>query len=100
MKKTILFFYLLFFTAVLYGEDGYRLWLRYDKINDAALLQRYRNEISSLVFTGSSPTMTIAKNELVNDLEALLATKIIAQKNIANKCILAGTSSTSTIIQS
>ena len=60
MKKTLLLVIsFLAFTRLL-AEDGYRLWLRYDKINDAALLQRYRNEISSLVFTGSSPTIASA----------------------------------------
>ena len=41
MKKTFLFIWLLC-TITVNAEDGYRLWLRYDKIDNAALLQQPR----------------------------------------------------------
>jgi hypothetical protein len=37
------------------GEDGYRLWLRYDRIADSRKLQNYRQSIRAIVLT-QSPT--------------------------------------------
>ena len=55
------------------AEDGYRLWLRYDRIDDALLLQQYRLAIGPSCFpvTGSD-TRTAARNELSEALAGLL----------------------------
>jgi alpha-glucuronidase len=96
MKK--LFFILsLFLVSMLYAEEGYRLWLRYDKIDDAALLQQYRNEILSIKFTDSSPTLLAAKEELSKGLSGSLDKKISEQSAIKNGCVLVGTASASDI---
>ncbi|HEX6181947.1 MAG TPA: alpha-glucuronidase family glycosyl hydrolase, partial [Chitinophagaceae bacterium] len=58
------------------AEDGYRLWLRYDKIKNEALLQQYKRAIKSINFPSSSPTLLAAKNELLAGLEGLLGQKI------------------------
>lgn len=58
------------------AEDGYRLWLRYDKIPDRQVLQQYNNAISSIRFIGSSETLHAANSELLAGLEALLGKKI------------------------
>jgi alpha-glucuronidase len=73
-----------------YAEDGYRLWLRYDKIDDANLLQQYRNKISSLKFTGTSPVQLSAKEELVLGLQGLLDKKLSVQNNITEGTVLVG----------
>jgi alpha-glucuronidase len=85
--------------ATLYAEDGYRLWLRYDKIDNATLLQQYRNSITGIQFTASTPTLKIAKEELLNGLEGLLRKKFTEQKTVSEKNIVVGTPSTSSIIQ-
>lgn len=64
------------------AEDGYRLWLRYDKIQNEALLQQYRNVVRSVFFEGSSPTLNIAKAELLSALEGLLGKKINETRSI------------------
>jgi alpha-glucuronidase len=88
MKKTFLFFHLFFFTAIAFAEDGYRLWLRYDKIDDATLLQRYRNQINSIYFDvysdEPSPTFEIAKKELITGLQGLLDKKINEGKDFSS----------------
>lgn len=58
------------------AEDGYRLWLRYNKIDSAPLLQEYRNKIKTIHFYGASPILTIAKKELSNGLTSMLDKKI------------------------
>ncbi|HYE56460.1 MAG TPA: alpha-glucuronidase family glycosyl hydrolase, partial [Chitinophagaceae bacterium] len=78
MKRAIVHFLLLAILSVsiaVKGEDGYRLWLRYDKITDARLLQLYNAAIPSIHFPVSSPTQQIAKKELVTGLQGLLGQK-------------------------
>jgi alpha-glucuronidase len=89
-----------FIAGHLLAEDGYRLWLRYDKIDNAAVLQQYRNSITHISFTGTSATLTAARKELLNGLEGLLSKKIFTQTTVTDKCILAGTPGTSSVIKS
>lgn len=99
MRKVCFIFCLLLCASVIFAEDGYRLWLRYDKIDDNVLLQQYRKSIGGIQFTTNSPTPSAAKQELLNGLEGLLSKKISEQKTITDHCILAGTASSSNIIQ-
>ena len=88
MKKV--FFILCFFSLLvsLHAEDGYRLWLRYDKIDDPSLLQQYQHEISSIYFFDNlSPTLTVAKNELLTGLQGLLNKQIKEVKKIESNTI-------------
>jgi len=99
MKKLLLVACSCLVAVFLYAEDGYRLWLRYDKIDDAVLLQQYRNSITGIQCSASSPTLSVARQELVNDLQSLLDKNITAQNTITDKCIVAGTPSSSSIIK-
>ena len=87
MKKIVLLVISLFTISCLFAEDGYRLWLRYDKIDDNTLLQQYRNQISSIVLNGSSPTLTVAGKELLAGLQGLLGKKIPEAKEIKSGSI-------------
>ncbi len=58
------------------AEDGYRLWLRYDKISDQALLGHYKKNIQSITIKGSSPTLDIIRKELSNGISGLFGTGI------------------------
>jgi alpha-glucuronidase len=55
-----------------YSEDGYRLWLRYDKIKDEKLLNQYRGHIQNVFLPGSSETIVVLKKELSMALKGLL----------------------------
>ncbi len=74
--KRLLFFSFIFLSFCSQAEDGYRLWLRYEKIDDAALLQQYRTAISSFYVEGSSPTLAIVKSELQLGLNGLLGKEV------------------------
>jgi len=91
MKRYCFAICLLLCSSILFGEDGYRLWLRYDKIDDPTLLKEYRTAISSISFQGSSPTLDVAKKELMNGLEGLLDKKIPEQKILVDGCVVVGT---------
>src|SRR5688572_33387260 len=70
------------------AEDGYRLWLRYDKVKNESLLREYRSKIKSVYFTGSSPTLLAAKNELFTGLEGLLGQKTPEGKTVQEGSLL------------
>jgi alpha-glucuronidase len=66
----------------LQAEDGYRLWLRYDLISNATLLQEYTKQITGFRFLEQeSPTLSAAKKELIAGLGGLLGKKIDTNSN-------------------
>lgn len=100
MKKIIFLFILIIAGTRLMAEDGYRLWLRYDKISDAALLQQYRNKISTIELNASTATLQAAKEELFSGLEGLLGVKLTGNLNNKNNLLVAGTPSSSSFVRS
>jgi len=79
---------LLLVSVFCHGEDGYRLWLRYDKVDNDNLLQQYRSRISSFLFYGNSSTLNAAKNELKIGLQGLLDKKITETNSAINGTIV------------
>ncbi|WP_153798564.1 alpha-glucuronidase family glycosyl hydrolase [Foetidibacter luteolus] len=76
MKKVCLAFSFFLVTIQVFAEDGYRLWLRYDKISNAKLLQQYRQQVRNVYCPRVSPTLEAAWQELNAGLEGLLQKKI------------------------
>ena len=97
MKKIILLFIQFFLFLALKAEDGYRLWLRYDRINNAQVLQQYLKQLSNIQTAGNSPTISIAREELANGISGLLGKKITA--NSSDGAILLATAANSLIIR-
>lgn len=91
---------LIFTVTRSFGEDGYRLWLRYDKIADPIVLRQYRTVIRGVVFPASSPTLSAAKDELYKGLGGLLGQEVAAQNGECDYCVLAGTPATSPLVAS
>jgi alpha-glucuronidase len=54
------------------AEDGYELWLRYHPV-EKQVLAGYRASTTALVVEGNSPTLSVARDELVRGLSGLLA---------------------------
>jgi alpha-glucuronidase len=92
MRKKLSAILLLHFLClgILHAEDGYRLWLRYDKIDNQVLLQRYRGLISSIKMEGSSATLEAAKQELVTGLSGLLGSKVTDVAAIREHSLVVG----------
>lgn len=55
-----------------FSETGYRLWLRYDQIQDAAVLASYRKQLTSFYFPANADMALVAKKELLMALVGLL----------------------------
>lgn len=68
----LIFVLVLFAVCKAFGEDGYRLWLRYDKIQDKALLKQYQSLIKNVYVGVNSETGEIIKSELKTALKGLL----------------------------
>lgn len=70
----VLFISLIIFQSCLtaFAEDGYRLWLRFDKIEDEALRNTYLKNIHFLFIDGNSEILKTAEKELLTGLNGLL----------------------------
>jgi len=101
MRSSIFsFLYFLFFSVSAYAEDGYRLWLRYEPVEDERLLSEYHKLIEEAVVFGRSSTTAAIKAELEMGLGGMLGKKISVSDQIREgKNILAvGTPQNSQII--
>jgi alpha-glucuronidase len=82
MKKVILLV-LFILPAAAIAEDGYRLWLRYDRVKDAARLASYQRLIKGWYIDGNSPTLDAAARELGMGLSGLLGLTLSASDRIS-----------------
>jgi alpha-glucuronidase len=83
---------LLFAATSVSAEDGYRLWLRYERV-PAPMLAAYRSRITSVIVEGRSPTADIIREELRNGLSGLLGTSVpLAEKVERDGAIVVTTS--------
>lgn len=96
MKKisTLLIAFLLAAMCAM-AEDGYRLWLRYDKIADASLLANYHKTLKGWKAPVSSDISRAAFRELKSGLRGLLGKELPQVKKVTQGTILAGTPSNS-----
>src|SRR5690625_4671992 len=83
------------------ADDGYRLWLRYDNIQNEELRERYLQQISQLHYAGSSAPIEMAKEEIQRGLSGLLAQKIsFSDRPAGSATLVAGTPGSSPYIRS
>ena len=75
MRRRLLAF-LLLLPGLLRAEDGYRLWLRYDRLTDEPLRAAYAAALAQIVLATpagtESPTLAAARTELADGLGGLL----------------------------
>jgi alpha-glucuronidase len=102
MKRAALLPLLALWLCAARAEDGYRLWLRYDLVDNKSLLEQYRMSISSFQFNAESNTLVAARNELLTGLHGLLGAwpgEIYGESGrFGNGCLIVGTSTSSPII--
>ncbi len=76
-------------------DDGYRLWLKYDRISDSRVLKRYQKQISHWRVEGNSPTSGVIRHELDLALNGLLGDVEQGKGRLANNELLVGTPASS-----
>jgi alpha-glucuronidase len=83
------------------GEDGYRLWLRYDVISNAEVGNAYRSVIRQMLVEGNSATIKVMKEELQSGLGGMLGKEIPFVSQLKETgTLVAGTPGTSALIAS
>ena len=73
-----------------HADDGYRLWMRYDKITNKEVLANYKLLISNIGFDGNSSILNAAKDELVTGLSSLLGEKIPVTSELKDHSVVIG----------
>lgn len=89
--RIVLVAFVLIQTFAVQAEDGYRLWLRYDKIGNTRLLSQYKKDFSNLYIDGQSATQLAIKTELETGLTGLLDFKPTQKKTISTGTLLVAT---------
>jgi alpha-glucuronidase len=82
------------------AEDGYRLWLRYDRINNTNILNEYKKLIVPVAVLGNSPGIKIAKEELINGVKGLTGLQVLLSSNIVNSSLIIGNAGSSKALSS
>jgi alpha-glucuronidase len=74
-----------------YAENGSRLWLRYDKIQNQQVLASYQKLISSVYFDANSETTKVALSELKKGLNGLFGQNVVFSNDGNNSLIIGNT---------
>jgi alpha-glucuronidase len=83
------------------AEDGYRLWLRYDRIADSGKVREYKESIRAVVLNSQSATGSVIKQELGLALAGLLGENIPIEKDFRSSgTVLIGSPGSSPVIKS
>lgn len=93
---------LLFFIAISFStsaNNGYDLWLKYEKLKDVKLISSYQGTLQSVSISGNSATIQKAKEELAFAIKGLLGSNIKWKNEaIENNSLIIGTPSSNKII--
>lgn len=102
--KLIRILWVVFLSTLAMGsqaEDGYHLWLRYNRISDKALLKAYRRQIQVICAGRPSPTLDAAGKELQIALSGLLQKPVPLTQQISQPGTLVfGTAASSQVVAS
>lgn len=83
---------------MLHAENGYDLWLRYQKVDNSQLLNSYSKTLAKLNFPVNSAILTEAKKELQQGLNGLLDTNLPETDGISKGTLLVGTPASSEVL--
>lgn len=94
MKKIIVLLLLISLSTLARADNGYRLWMRYERLSNTPMLNRYKKILTAPAVIGSSASINITRQELSKALPGLLGTPSIISNTIqANTGLIVGTSS-------
>ena len=93
-------FFVISVCPILSADDGYELWMSYKKLDEAAILNEYRQAFSSIVIEGDSETLGIVRDELKKGLEGLLGVDVPVRSTLSKSAALViGTPARSQVVQ-
>lgn len=79
------------------GEDGYRLWLRYDPL-PAKAIEIYKTRVTAVVVQGNSATLDAIRRELVSGCSGLLGSAVPDSGDVKDGAVVVGTPQSSPLI--
>lgn len=82
-------------SSIIEGEDGYRLWLKYDPITSASLKKKYTQQVGRFHVTGDSETMQVVRDELNYALNGMLTDATVVSQKQAGLLVVAGNQASS-----
>ena len=93
MKRYRILIFLLFIltkTAIGQNLDDYKLWLKYEKVDNAALLKDYNEIVKSIYFPKGSEILNNAKKELSEALPQILGKPVLfsSDLNVKNTLVI------------
>ena len=94
LKRLVLLFAILHIAGNGYADDGYKLWLGYNAVADKKLAAKYKAQLAHAKFTGTTPSLNAAREELLNGLKGTLALKPQIIEKIEYPALLVGIAST------
>jgi len=82
------------------AEDGYRLWLRYEKVQNKEILGEYQSLLNEIVLQQNSQTISAAEQEMQKGLNGLLGKHIPIRNSLGgNHSLIIGTPQQSSLIR-
>lgn len=90
-RNIILLLLLLLCTQGLYAESGYRLWLRYQPVEDSSLCEAYRRQNRKVMFPGEAESLAAARWELEQGLSGLLDLAYTEVDKVEEHTLIVGT---------
>ncbi len=82
------------------ADDGYDLWMSYRKLDDATILNEYRQAFSYIVIQGDSETLHIIREEVKKGLDGLLGVDLPISSTITkSRALVIGTPKQSGLIK-
>ncbi len=83
---------ILILTSYIHAEDGYKLWLRYNKIGNSKLLGTYNSHIQSIWLTENNETFLVVRKEIELALQGLLGQNpVFSTEKPKNNGLIIGT---------
>ena len=94
IQRTIVILLFISVSITSFAEDGYDLWMRYKKIDNVTLLNKYRSLINAPVILGTSATINAAKKELEMGINGLLSSHFTIKDKISQGTTLVAATAT------
>lgn len=91
-KKALFLFICIIFSSITKAEDGYDLWLRYQKITDITIAEEYSDKIESVWLAEENATFNVISEEIKKAYGGMLDINPLFEKSIPkNNCLVIGT---------
>jgi alpha-glucuronidase len=88
LRFSLILIIVILFLQPLTADDGYRLWLKYDRLSDNDMSDSYRELLTKTYIPQRSPVSEVITNELNNAISGLLGKRLTYSNNIKDGNIL------------